>query len=72
MQIIYKFMEDLKSVVGELVENQEFERALELLSEQIEKQPEQLIWFELRGDIYYTMQRFGDALNDFNKIIKIR
>lgn len=71
MQIMHKFMRDLKSIVEQFIEKQEFEKAIELLSGEIKLNPDQIELFELRGEVYYTQQKFGDALNDFNKVLKV-
>ncbi len=64
-------MEDLKRVVENYIANKEFDKAIDMLSSEINKDDKQLQLLEMRGDIYYTLQKFGDALNDFNKILKI-
>ena len=71
MQIMYKFMEDLKHVVEKLVKKKEFDKAIDLLSEELKKEPDHPQLLELRGDVYYTQEKFGNALNDFNKILKL-
>lgn len=70
MQILHKFMDDLKIEIERLKTEQDFEKAIKLLNERIEQQPEPIELLELRGDVYYLMQKFGDALNDFNTILK--
>lgn len=70
MQILHKFMDDLKIEVERLKSEQNFDKAIKLLNDRIEKEPNSFDLLELRGDIYYLMQKFGDALNDFNLILK--
>ena len=71
MQIMHKFMGDLLMKIEELVKKKSYKEALELLDIQIQKTPGQTSWLTKRGDIYYSMERFGDALNDYNKVIKL-
>ena len=64
-------MEDLKNVVEKFIEDQKFDKAIDLLNKKIEEEPDQINWLEIRGNIYYTKQQFANALNDFNKILRI-
>ena len=63
-------MEDLELEIKQLFDNQEYDKALELVNKQIVKFPEQSVWLALRGDIYYVQQLFAKALNDYNKVLK--
>lgn len=64
-------MDDLKIEIERLIKELDFNKAVDLLSVNIEENPESIELLELRGDVYQLMQKFGNALNDFNKVIKI-
>lgn len=70
MQIMHKFMDDFVGKIENLLEQQNYDEALGLLNEKVSKNPEQTNWLEKRGDVYYKMEKFGDALNDYNKVLK--
>ncbi len=70
MQILHKFMGEIIKQVELLIKEQRFDKALDLLNNAIEKNPDLYKLLELRGDIYHLMQKFGNALNDFNKVLK--
>jgi|GEM_PF-604965 len=71
MLIIYKFMVDLEGRIIKFIQNQEFSKAENLLNEEINKDSENVKWLTLRGDLFYKKQKFPEALNDYNKILKI-
>jgi tetratricopeptide (TPR) repeat protein len=48
-----------------------FEKAIELLNGQILAKPDDVNALQLRGHIFYKMQRWGDAMNDFTSVLEI-
>lgn len=63
-------MEDLRREVEVLIEKKQFDEAVELLNNGLKDDESNLQLLELRGNVYYTQEKFGDALNDFNKVLK--
>jgi tetratricopeptide (TPR) repeat protein len=57
--------------VEKLINNKEYIRAIELLSSLIETDRENIKWLRLRGEVYYLLQEFSNAINDFSKVLKI-
>lgn len=56
----------------ELFNQNELERSLELLDRVLEndvREPNALL---LRGKVYYRMQRWGEAMNDFAEVIELQ
>lgn len=64
-------MGDFILEIDKLVEKKEYDKALSLLNEKLNQNPDQQEWLEKRGDIYYKMEKFGEALNNYNKVIKL-
>ena len=68
---MYKFMNDLEKEIKEDIKNNEFEKALNKLNKGIDSNAENSEILILRGDLFYTQQKFSNALNDYNKVLKI-
>jgi tetratricopeptide (TPR) repeat protein len=49
----------------------ESNKALEILNDLISSDNKDLNLFLLRGRIYYKMQRWGDAMNDFSTVLEL-
>jgi len=64
-------MVDLEGRIIKHIQDQEFSKAGDLLNEEINKDSENVKWLTLRGDLFYKKQKLPDALNDYNKILKI-
>jgi len=71
MLFMYKFMNDLEKEIKEDIKNNEFEKALNKLNKGIDSNAENSEILILRGDLFYTQQKFSNALNDYNKVLKI-
>ncbi len=56
--------------VEKLINNKEYKKAIELLSSLIESDKENSKWLKMRGETYYLLQEFANALNDFSKVLK--
>lgn len=70
MEILHKFMDDIKQKIEKYINNQEYTKALEELTECILNNKDDIELYVLRGDIYYKKQEYAKALNDFNKVLK--
>lgn len=57
--------------IRQLVLQNKFDEALEMLNKQISASPSDVIALQLRGDIFYKMQQWGDAMNDFTSVLEI-
>jgi len=57
--------------IKQLVEQNELSKSLEILNERIRFDPNDVMAFQLRGRIYYKMQKWGDAMNDFSWILEL-
>ena len=57
--------------VEKLINNKEYNKAIDLLSSLIETDGENSKLLKMRGDTYYLLQEFANALNDFSKVLKI-
>lgn len=57
--------------IRQLVLQNKFDEALEMLNKQISASPSDVIALQLRGHIFYKMQQWGDAMNDFTSVLEI-
>jgi tetratricopeptide (TPR) repeat protein len=57
--------------VNQLFEQNELGQALEMLDKLISENQSDIGLLLLRGRIYYKMQRWGDAMNDYAAVIEI-
>lgn len=57
--------------VLELFEQHELGNALEVLNGLILKDSDNVQALNLRGRIYYKMQKWGDAMNDYSTVLEI-
>ena len=71
MQIMHKFMENFEERIKKNIQDKEYDKALNELAEMLQKYPDDAKWFIIRGDLYYSLQKYSDALNDYNKVLKI-
>lgn len=66
------FMCSLKKNIEQFIENKEYEKALEKINKLLENDSENVEYLVLRGDIYYIQQKFSKAMNDYNKVLKLK
>ena len=59
------------SELKQMVERNELSTSLEILNEQIQLNANDVPALQLRGRIYYKMQKWGDAMNDYFTILEI-
>ena len=55
----------------QLVDQNELSRSLELLNELIRLDSTDVSALQLRARIYYKMQKWGDAMNDFSSVLEL-
>ncbi|MBA4408829.1 MAG: hypothetical protein C0397_05340 [Odoribacter sp.] len=55
----------------QLFEQNELEKALQILNELIAKNGTDIQALNLRGRIYYKMQKWGNAMNDYTTVLEI-
>ena len=56
-----------KQIIEELISSGNFDRAISALDRNIEKEPENALWWYLRGKAYWRMDRKSDAISDFEE-----
>ncbi len=56
--------------IEKLINNKEYKKAIEILSSLLETDNGNRKWLQMRADIYYLLQEYAKALNDFSKVIK--
>ncbi|MBV5312645.1 MAG: hypothetical protein JZU47_05070 [Prolixibacteraceae bacterium] len=54
-----------------LFEKNEFDKSLEILNDLISKNGTDIQSINLRGRIYYKMQKWGNAMNDYATVLEI-
>jgi tetratricopeptide (TPR) repeat protein len=64
-------MDDIKTKIEKYIQNQEYTKAIEVLTSLIDKDLNKVDWLILRGSIYYITQEYSKSLNDYNKALKI-
>lgn len=64
-------MDDIKMKIDRYIQNQEYAKAIEVLTGLIDKDLNKVDWLILRGDIYNIKQEYSKSLNDYNKVLKI-
>jgi tetratricopeptide (TPR) repeat protein len=57
---------DIRKAIAVQPNNPDLNKALE-----INKQPEKIMFLIERGDVYYLMQKYPEAIADFGEIIKL-
>ncbi|MGQ8335120.1 tetratricopeptide repeat protein [Sunxiuqinia sp. A32] len=57
--------------IEEYIENNQLEKANELIEKLITEEISKEKLFFLRGKIHYKKQEWGEAINDFNKVLEI-
>lgn len=64
-------MDNIKVKIDKYIQDQEYTKAIDELTDYIERDIDTINCFILRGEVYYIKQEFAKALNDFNKVLKI-
>lgn len=65
-------MDDIKKRIEEYIYNQEYTKAIKELTRCISNHKNDRILYILRGDIYFKKQQYANALNDFNKVLRLK
>jgi len=63
-------MDDITKKVEKYIQNQEYKKAIEVLTEEIKQNKDVAELYVLRGDVYHIQQEFSKALNDYRKVLK--
>lgn len=63
-------MEKIFKLVDQLIEKHEFNRAIRELSNLYVENPGNMQILVKRGDLFYKLQKYTQALNDYNKALK--
>lgn len=61
---------DIEAIKQLVLQNKSIE-ALEVLNSKLKESPADLNLLQLRGHIFYKMQKWGDAMNDFTSVLEI-
>ena len=64
-------MDQIKNKIEQYIKNQEYTKAIEELTRQLNSNQQNADLYILRGDIYYLKQEYPKALNDYNKVLKL-
>ncbi len=64
-------MDDIKTKIEKYIQNQEYAKAVEVLTGLINRDLNKVDWLILRGNIYNIKQEYSKSLNDHNKALKI-
>ena len=64
-------MDDIKTKIDKYIQDQEYAKAVEVLTSLIDKDLNKVDWLILRGNIYNIKQEYSKSLNDYNKVLKI-
>ncbi len=59
------------SELKQMVEQNELTKSLEILNEVIRTNSKDVQAIQLRGRIYYKMQKWGDAMNDYFSVLEL-
>jgi len=62
-----KLLKQLQGIEGE----ENILKAVKKLNEAIKAQPEDEELYFMRAEFFYKLNRYGDAINDFNKVVEI-
>ncbi len=71
MEILHRFMDDIKKRIGKYIKNQEYTKAIDELTERIAINQKNIDLYILRGDVHNIKQEYAKALNDYNKAVKL-
>lgn len=63
-------MLEFKNEIEKLIRDREFDKALNLINNQISSDADNIELYIIRGDFFYIQQKFPNALNDYNKVLK--
>ena len=61
---------DIDAIKQLVLQNKSIE-AMEVLNSKLKESPSDLNLLQLRGQLYYKMQKWGDAMNDFAAILEV-
>ncbi len=64
-------MDDIIVKINKYIQDQEYTKAIDELTDCINNNQDTFDCLRLRGDIYYIRQEFSKALNDYNRALKI-
>ncbi|MCK5171047.1 MAG: tetratricopeptide repeat protein [Bacteroidales bacterium] len=64
-------MKNFEGKIRKYIQDKEYDKALNELAEMLQKYPDDAKYLIIRGDLYYSMQKYSDALNDYSKVLKI-
>ncbi len=45
--------------------------AIKLLDSALKEQPEEADFYFFRAELFYKLNRYGDAINDYNKVVEL-
>ncbi len=65
-------MKNLFKLVDKLVEENDYLKAIEELNNLYKLHPKNAEILVKRGDLYYKLQNYSGALNDYNKALKLK
>jgi tetratricopeptide (TPR) repeat protein len=63
--------QDTINKIKELIEQENYQEALNLIDKNLEKYPDEPEFFLEKGKLLKHLQKFGDALNNFKKVLNI-
>ena len=64
-------MDDIKQIVNKYIKNQEYTKAIDVLTKEIGSNNELVDLYVMRGDVYNLKQEYAKALNDYIKAQKL-
>lgn len=71
MEFSHKFMDNIKTKINKYIQDKEYRKAVEELSDLIDKNKDLLNCLILRAEVYNILEEHSKALNDYNKAFKI-
>ena len=64
-------MSKLINEINDHVKENQFDLAFDKLNASLKNDPENIEMLLMRGDLFYNLQHYSKALNDYNKILRI-
>lgn len=64
-------MSEVITEINDYLKENQFDLALNKLNTAIKSKPENIELLLIRGDLFYNLQHYSKALNDYNKILRI-
>ncbi|MCG8412205.1 MAG: hypothetical protein MI739_13075 [Bacteroidales bacterium] len=64
-------MKDLVKEIERLIQQQKTTEALNKLNAVIAENVQNIELLRIRGDLFYGQQKYSQALNDYNKVLKV-